>query len=225
MSEWLLVCLIADVFVTWNDPTRRNPRMRLRREPIHRMAAGAFQRGFVRMDELATLLSRVALRDRRAFARFYELASPKLFGIALRILKDRAEAEEALQEIFIKVWQRAERYDLDQSSPMTWLSAIARNHAIDVIRARKPQASDLDQAFDIASAEPGPEALAMNASEGSRIERCMRTLESDKADAVRKAYVEGLSYQELADFYKIPLNTMRTWLRRSLLKLRECLDP
>jgi RNA polymerase sigma-70 factor (ECF subfamily) len=190
---------------------------------VIRMAA-ASQEGFVSMDELATLLGRVALRDRKAFARLYDLVSPKLFSIAIRILRDRAEAEEALQEIFIKVWQRAERYVPDQGSPMTWLAAIARNHAIDVIRARKPQTSDLDEAFDIASSEPGPEALAINASEGSRIDRCMQTLESDRADAVRKAYVEGLSYQELADFYKIPLNTMRTWLRRSLLKLRECLE-
>lgn len=176
------------------------------------------------MDELATLLGRVALRDRRAFARLYDLASPKLFSIALRILRDRGDAEEALQEIFIKVWQRAERFEPEQGSPMTWLSAIARNHAIDLIRARKPLASDLDAAFDIASPEPGPEASAINKSEGSRIDGCMQTLESDKADAVKKAYVEGLSYQELADIYKIPLNTMRTWLRRSLLKLRECLD-
>lgn len=176
------------------------------------------------MDELATLLGRVGLRDRKAFARLYDLASPKLFSIAIRILRDRPEAEEALQEIFIKVWQRAERYEPEQGGPMAWLAAIARNHAIDVIRARKPQASDLDEAFDIATPEPGPEASAINASEGSRIDRCMQTLESDKAESVRRAYVEGLSYQELADFYKVPLNTMRTWLRRSLLKLRECLE-
>ena len=170
------------------------------------------------------LLGRVSLRDRRAFSRLYEQTSAKLFAIALRILKDRAEAEEALQEIYIKVWQRAERYQADQASPMTWLGTIARNHAIDLLRARKPQASDLDAAFDLASPEPGPEAVAINASEGSRIEGCMKALESDRAEAVRRAYVEGLSYQELADFYKIPLNTIRTWLRRSLLKLRECLD-
>jgi RNA polymerase sigma-70 factor (ECF subfamily) len=176
------------------------------------------------MDELSTLLGRVGLRDRKAFARLYDLASPKLFSIAIRILRDRTEAEEALQEIFIKVWQRAERYAPEQGGPMTWLGTIARNHAIDVIRARKPAGSDLDDAFDIASPEPGPEAKAINKSEGSRIDGCMRTLEPDRADAVRKAYVEGLSYQELADFYKIPLNTMRTWLRRSLLKLRECLE-
>jgi RNA polymerase sigma-70 factor (ECF subfamily) len=176
------------------------------------------------MDELATLLGRVALRDRKAFARLYALASPKLFAIAIRILRDRTDAEEALQEIFIKVWQRAERFEPEQGGPMAWLGVIARNHAIDVIRARKPEASNLDDAFDIASPDPGPEAMAINSSEGSRIDSCMRTLEADRADAVRKAYVEGLSYQELADVYKIPLNTMRTWLRRSLLKLRECLE-
>jgi RNA polymerase sigma-70 factor (ECF subfamily) len=177
------------------------------------------------MDELATLLGRVALRDRGAFAHLYRQTSPKLFSIALRILKDRTDAEEALQEIFIKVWQKAERYQPDQGGPMTWLAAIARHHAIDVVRTRKPQASIIDEAFELASPEPGPEAAAINSSEGSRIERCMQALEPDRAEAVKKAYIEGLSYQELADSYKIPLNTMRTWLRRSLLKLRECLDP
>ncbi len=176
------------------------------------------------MDDLAALLSRVALRDRGAFARLYRQASPKLFSVALRILRNQAEAEEALQEIFIKIWQRAERYQPDQGGPSTWLTAIARNHAIDLLRARKPQASVIDEAFDLASPEPGPEAAAINASEGARIDGCMQTLEPDRAEAVRKAYVEGLSYQELADSYKIPLNTMRTWLRRSLMKLRECLD-
>lgn len=206
---------LADVFVTGNDPLRRNARMRRR---WNRSEA------LVGMDELATLLGRVGLRDRKAFARLYERASPKLFAIAIRILKDRTDAEEALQEIFIKVWQRAERYVPEQGGAMTWLGTIARNHAIDIMRARKPQASDLDEAFDIAAPEPGPEAAAINMSEGSRIDRCMQTLQSDRADAVKKAYVEGLSYQELADFYKIPINTMRTWLRRSLMTLRECLE-
>lgn len=176
------------------------------------------------MDELATLLGRVALRDRGAFSRLYELTSAKLFSIALRILKDRAEADEALQEIYVKVWQRAVRYQPEQGGPVGWLAAIARNHAIDLIRARKPEASSIDDAFDIAAETASPEDIAINSSEGARIDRCMNTLESDKAEAVKRAYVEGLSYQELADIYKVPLNTMRTWLRRSLLKLRECLE-
>jgi len=176
------------------------------------------------MDDLATLLGRVALRDRAAFPRLYDMTSAKLFSIALRILRDKGDAEEAMQEIYIKVWQRAERYRPEQGSPMTWLAAIARNHAIDLIRARRPEAASIDDAFDLASDSAGPEEDAINASEGKRIDICMQTLESDKAEAVRRAYVEGLSYQELADRYKVPLNTMRTWLRRSLMKLRECLE-
>jgi RNA polymerase sigma-70 factor (ECF subfamily) len=174
-------------------------------------------------DDVDALMVRVGLCDRAAYTRLYHRTSPKLLGILLRILKNRSEAEDALQDVFIKIWQRAERFSRDEGRAETWLAAIARNHAIDVMRARKPQASDLDEAFDLASDAPDPEAEAINRSEGGRIERCMQTLESDKAEAVKRAYVEGLSYQELADFYNIPLNTIRTWLRRSLLKLRECL--
>jgi RNA polymerase sigma-70 factor (ECF subfamily) len=174
-------------------------------------------------DELNVLMSRVSLRDRAAYSRLYVLTSPKLFGLLFRMLKNRQEAEDALQEVFIKIWQRADRFLPEEGRPQTWLAAIARNHAIDVIRARKPEASVIDEAFDLASDAPNPESQAINKSEGGRIERCMQGLESDRADAVKRAYVEGLSYQELADLYKVPVNTMRTWLRRSLLKLRECL--
>lgn len=173
--------------------------------------------------DLTHLLGRVALGDRQAFSRLYTLTSAKLFGILVRMLKNRNDAEDALQEVYVKVWQRASRFIAEEGRPETWLAAIARNHAIDLIRARKPEASTIDEAYDLASDAPDPEAEAVNRGEGLRIETCMQTLEPERADAVKRAYVEGLSYQELADFYNIPLNTMRTWLRRSLLKLRECL--
>ena len=131
------------------------------------------------MDDVAALLGHVALRDRAAFARLYGLTSAKLFAIAFRILRDRGDADEALQEIYIKVWRRAERYQPEQGSPMTWLAAIARNHAIDLIRARKPEASSIEEAFDLASESTGPEEDAINSSEGKRFDRCMQTLESD----------------------------------------------
>lgn len=175
------------------------------------------------MDDLGALLARVSLKDRDCFSRLYQASSPKLFSVLLRILRHRTEAEDALQEVFVKIWQRANRFRPEDGKPETWLTAIARNHAIDMLRARKPQASAIDEAYDLASDEIDPETAAVNRSEGDRIDRCMRILESDKADAVKRAYVEGLSYQELAELYNIPLNTMRTWLRRSLLKLRECL--
>jgi RNA polymerase sigma-70 factor, ECF subfamily len=175
-------------------------------------------------DEIAALVSRLPLQDQNAFSELYRKTSPKLFAICLRMLKDKTDAEEALQEVYVKIWQRADRFAASDSPAMPWLAAIARNHSIDMIRARKPVADEIDAAYDLADGEPGPERQAELKGEGRRIDRCMEELEADRARAVRSAYVEGLSYQELADQYAVPLNTMRTWLRRSLIKLRECMD-
>jgi RNA polymerase sigma-70 factor (ECF subfamily) len=173
--------------------------------------------------EIADLISRCALRDRAAFETLYQRTSAKLFGVSLRILRDRAEAEEALQDVYVKIWQRADRYVQGAYSPISWLVAVARNHALDRLRGRKPASDDLDAALDIADSGPDPEQSAIGRSERGRIEDCLGTLEPDRADAVRGAYLDGYSYDELAERYAVPLNTMRTWLRRSLLKLRECL--
>ncbi|SMY07737.1 sigma-70 family RNA polymerase sigma factor [Flavimaricola marinus] len=175
--------------------------------------------------EVENLILQVALRDRAAFKSLYDRTSAKLFGVCLRVLTDTAEAEDALQEIFVKVWDRADRYQANGLSPMTWLITVARNHAIDRLRARKSAAGGgMDEAVDIADGAPGPEALAIASSDRGRIVECMGQLEPDKADAVRRAYLEGEKYDELAARYSVPLNTIRTWLRRSLIKLRECLS-
>lgn len=175
-------------------------------------------------DGMEDLLARTALGDRRAFRGLYGSSNAKLFAICLRILRDRAEAEEALQEIYVKVWRRAARYSSERAGAMAWLSAIARNHAIDRVRARRAATVDLDKAADIADRDHDPEERAVLAGEGRRIAACMEELEADRAAAVREAYVEGYSYEELAGRYGVPLNTMRTWLRRSLIKLRKCLE-
>jgi RNA polymerase sigma-70 factor, ECF subfamily len=175
-------------------------------------------------QNVAGLLARVALRDRAAFTRLYSLTSAKLFGVVLRILRDRAEAEEALQEVYVRVWLRAGQYAAGRARPMTWLITIARNHAIDLVRMRAAQGADIEEAERIADPAPGPEAAAVLASERTRIDLCLGELETDRAGAVRAAYVEGYSYEELATRFGVPLNTMRTWLRRSLLRLRECLE-
>ncbi|MET0358913.1 MAG: sigma-70 family RNA polymerase sigma factor [Pararhizobium sp.] len=175
--------------------------------------------------DIAGLITKVALGDRAALASLYSAVSPKLFAICLRILKDRADAEDALQDVFVKIWQRADRYAATGVNPNGWLAAIARNQAIDMIRARRPAADTIgDEGLDIADGSPDPEAVSIGLGEGRRIDRCMGELAPERADAVRNAYVEGLSYQELAERYSVPLNTMRTWLRRSLLKLKECLE-
>ncbi len=174
-------------------------------------------------SEITALLSRVSLRDRAAFQDLYRRTSSKLFGVCLRILNDRAEAEEALQEVYVKIWQRADRYVASNYSPISWLVAVARNHCLDVLRGRKPTTDDIDLALDIADDAPDPEQSALASGERSLIDGCLDTLEADKADAVRGAYLDGFSYEQLAERHSVPLNTMRTWLRRSLLKLRDCL--
>jgi RNA polymerase sigma-70 factor (ECF subfamily) len=174
--------------------------------------------------DIAELIARTAMRDRAAFRDLYGRTSAKLFGVTLRILRDRSEAEEALQEVYVKIWQRADRYVPGTYSPISWLVAIARNHSLDILRARKPVSEDIDAALDLADAAPDPEQSALAGGELRRIDTCLGELEADKADAVRGAYLDGFSYEELAERYNVPLNTMRTWLRRSLIKLRECLS-
>ncbi|HHZ07375.1 MAG TPA: sigma-70 family RNA polymerase sigma factor [Rhizobiales bacterium] len=175
-------------------------------------------------QDITKLIVRTSMGDRGAFDLLYRQTSAKLFGVCLRILGDRAEAEEALQEVFVKIWTKADRFAVSDLSPISWLAAIARNHAIDRIRARRQPPLDLDAALDVADPTPGPEAAAVAGGEIERIRLCLDELDGDRAAAVRGAYLKGESYAELAERHGVPLNTMRTWLRRSLMKLRECLE-
>lgn len=182
-------------------------------------------------DPIAGLILKCAAGNRSAFRALYRDASAKLMGVLLRILKERAEAEDALQEVFTRVWLRAGRYDPAKGRGMTWLIAIARNHAIDRLRARPDaphtsgNASGNDGGLDaVADSAPSAESRLIAIGEARRLADCFATLEPDRADAVRGAYLGGLSYLDLATRHMVPLNTMRTWLRRSLLKLKECLD-
>lgn len=180
-------------------------------------------------DPVADLLIRVAAQDRAAFRAIYHDTSAKLMGVALRILGTRSEAEDALQEVYTRVWLRAVRFDPDKGRGMTWLIALTRNHCIDRLRARSDargmrQDEDEDALAAVADSTPGAEARLIAAGEAGRIADCFATLETDRAAAIRGAYLQGLSYQDLAERHAVPLNTMRTWLRRGLLKLRECME-
>ncbi len=174
--------------------------------------------------DLENLMARLVLKDREAFRALFSATSAKLFGVCLRVLKDRGDAEDALQEVYVKIWNRADRYSSTGHSPMTWLITVARNHAIDRLRARRSETDVGDPDLVLSDPTPGPEARAIAAGEARRISECFGELEQTRADAVRGAYFEGESYAALAERFDVPLNTMKTWLRRSLMSLKDCLS-
>ena len=174
--------------------------------------------------EIERLLGRCALGDQEAFRRLYDIAAPKLHGVALRILGHRGDAEEATQEAFVRIWQKAGRFQSGRGNGPGWIVAIARNAAIDRLRMRKAPTRDIADMVDLADPGPSPEASAAAAQNRRRIEGCLGQLPEDRARAVRGAYLEGHTYEELARSLGIPLNTVRTWLRRALIALRKCLE-
>ena len=176
------------------------------------------------LSDIEDMIARMAIGDRHALSALYDATSAKLFGIALRVLDDRSEAEDALQEIYVKVWHNADRYRSNGLSPMTWLITVARNHAIDRLRARRAtRAAPIEEVAEVADGAPTPEDNALASSMRGRIGACLQTLPPDRAEAICRAYLGGEAYADLAERYRVPLNTIRTWLRRGLLTLRECI--
>lgn len=176
-------------------------------------------------DPVAQLLAKVAAQDRTAFRELYSNTSSKLFGVLVRILNNRAEAEDALQEVYTRVWLRAGRFDPEKGRAMTWLISVTRNHAIDRLRTRVEQTTATEGESDaLIDDKPTAEAGLIAQGQARRIVDCMSALEPDRARAVQGAYLAGLSYVDLSARFNVPLNTMRTWLRRSLLQLKECME-
>lgn len=174
-------------------------------------------------DEIEALIAQTALGSQTAFADLYDATSGKLFAVCLRVLTERAAAEDAMQETYVKVWKNAGRYQVTGHSPMTWLITIARNTAIDRLRARHVDHDLADYSERLPAPGLSPEQAAIAHSEAKRITQCLDELDADRRAAISGAYLQGQSYQELSEQFNVPLNTMRTWLRRSLIALRECM--
>jgi RNA polymerase sigma-70 factor (ECF subfamily) len=174
---------------------------------------------------LVRSLQRVAGGDREALAELYSATSAKLFGVCLRILFDRAEAEEALQETYITIWRNAGRFDAERGSPITWLVALARNRALDRLRGRRSVLLEpLDLAATIADEADGADLIVEREQEGARLAVCLGRLEGQDFTLIRAAFFAGSSYSELAARASLPLGTVKSRIRRALLKLRECLS-
>ncbi len=181
--------------------------------------------GIAAQDEIEDLLARIAMGDRKSFRELYSRTSPKLFGICLRVLRDRAEAEEALQDVYLRIWDKADLYRANGYSPMTWLITIARNISVDHRRRKKlPDSDRLDAAEQLADETPGPETLTIMRDAADQLRQCLQELPPDRASMVQSAYLDGETYSDLAKATGVNLNTVRTWLRRSLMQLRECLS-
>lgn len=177
-------------------------------------------------DQLSALLRATAAGDRAAFEALYVRTSAKLFGVCLRILGQPGEAEEALQDAYLAIWRKAERFDAALASPITWLAMVARNKAIDRLRAdRVGRASTaIDLQAELADENPNAAALAEADAEGRRLRRCIDELPNEQRNAVRIAFFEGCTYEELAARGGHPLGTVKSWIRRGLLRLKACLE-
>ncbi|MEO6927423.1 MAG: sigma-70 family RNA polymerase sigma factor [Rhodanobacter sp.] len=176
-------------------------------------------------DELNELLRQTGCENQKAFAELYKRTSPKLFGVCLRMLRDRSEAEEVLQETYTTVWRRAAGFDVSKASAITWLITLSRNKAID--RLRQHREEQLDDPFKLdalVDAQPSPAEGAETSQEHQRLENCLDELEPQQQSSVREAFFTGATYNELATRCKVPLGTMKSWIRRSLMQLRACLD-
>jgi RNA polymerase sigma-70 factor, ECF subfamily len=175
--------------------------------------------------DLVDAMSRVATGDRAAFAALYSATSAKLFGVVVRILKRRDLAEEVLQDVYLQVWQRAVDYDPTIASPITWLVTIARNKALD--QSRRGTMTSLDEfpeLLEVAS-DDDPLADQERQQERQRLQACLDRLEPERSEIVRLAYTHAMTREEIAARINRPVSTVKTWLRRSLAHLKDCLGP
>ena len=188
--------------------------------------------------DLSRLLARASLGDRAAFATLYERTSAHLFAVVLRINRDKAQAEDILQEVYVNVWRAASSFDAAQSQPLTWLTSIARNRAIDSLRrvSTQPKFRTLGPAADgsereeesvydtLADDAPGPLDLLSRASDARSLAACMDQLSALQRQSVALAFFQGLSHVEVAEQLRQPLGTVKSWVRRALMTLKGCLQ-
>jgi RNA polymerase sigma-70 factor (ECF subfamily) len=179
-------------------------------------------------DELRALLRSVVAKDALALKGLYERTSAKLYGICLRLLGDEAEAQDVLQEVYVTVWNKAALFDSRRSSPITWLAALARNRAIDRLRSRGARGAalrtDLDAAAGVADDRPSSFDVLEQAEDNSRLHHCLEQLEEKARAMIRAAFFDGATYPELAERDGVPLPTVKSRIRRGLMRLRGCLE-
>jgi len=175
--------------------------------------------------DLVRLLRKVSEGDRAAFANLYRATSAKLYGVIFRISRRKELAEEILQEVYLRIWDRAGDFEPGRASAIAWMATIARNRALDEVRRRGLTLSGTDLSeLEIPDSGRLPSEAVEMADDLRRLESCLDGLEAERGDAIRLAYLSGLSRQELAERFDKPVGTIKTWLYRGLKQLKECLE-
>ena len=183
-----------------------------------------------RSAEVASLLARTALADQAAFAELYRRTSPHLYAIAIRILREPAAAEEVLQEAYVSVWHHAGDYAAERSQPQTWLASIVRNRCLDRLRRREldtvslTRDDDDETDMDVPADTASPVDLLIAGAEAASVRDCVQSLEGGQKQAIALAFFQGLSHAELAQALREPLGTVKSWVRRGLARLKQCLE-
>ena len=173
---------------------------------------------------LVEALVATGAEDREAFRTVYRLTSAKLFGVCLRICGERQAAEDVLSEVYLTVWKRAGAFEPGRASPISWLATIARNRAIDWRRSagRRPTAP-VEAVAELADDRASAEDTLLEGERAAQLHLCLDELEERQRGAIRTAFFDGLTYAELAEREAVPLGTMKSWVRRGLLRLKDCL--
>jgi len=176
-------------------------------------------------DRLKNLLGRCVHRDQVAFKQLYDSTSAQLYATLRHMLRIEAVAEEALQETYVKIWDKASEYKPDLGQPLTWMTSIARYHALDIMRKRRIRENkeiawdeDLPGVESVVS-EPGP---AKTTEYQDILERCFGRLSQSQRECITRAYLEGLTHDELSASVDSPVGTVKSWIRRGLITLKEC---
>lgn len=175
-------------------------------------------------QELAALMQCLANGDRNALQPLYKRTSAKLYGICLRLLGSPEDAQDVLQTVFLTAWQKAGAFDPAKASPITWLAILARNRAIDRLRQSKAGFEDIDAAAEVADDHPSALDVISAAEDREQLNHCFEELEERPKAMIRAAFLDGATYPELARNEGVPLSTMKSWIRRGLLRLRECME-
>ena len=179
--------------------------------------------------QLIALIDRVALLDEKALCELYEQTSSKLYGVAVRVVTNREWAEDVLQEAFINIWRIAGDYKASLSPPMAWMALVVRSRGLDFLRRRASERADIMQELDdvisdtLAGDSPNPMDTAQASEQAKALHHCLGQLDNKQREVVSLAYLRDMSHGELAEQLKLPLGTVKTWIRRGLEQLRGCM--